>query len=370
MKSRKLLFICGGTNVFGAEKVSLRIIEELHNRNWPVHCLLSGWNDGLFIKELERICVPYTTFKLGWFYFRKLKWTLDSLWHYPAAINRYRKVVKTWQPEIVVCTSFKTALLLYPFIKGKIIYHVHDKISDIKIVRKAISIIDIKVSKYIAISDFIAKDILSCGIAPSKVQTVHNFISNTPVSSSKINKQPGETLQVGIVGQVSYHKGHHVLIAALGILQKRQSPFHLHIIGSGNEEYKKNLEKMIIDNELVQKVTWRGYISNENEIYKGLDLVIVPTVTEEPFGLVAIEPAKFEIPVIATRAGGLPEIVLDGETGFLFENGNASQLAEIIERFVKDKQLLHIMGVKAKKRLIECFTSSVKIEQFEHAIQG
>jgi glycosyltransferase involved in cell wall biosynthesis len=369
MKPKKLLFICGGTNVFGAEKVSLRIIEELHKRNWQVHCMLSGWNDGVFIKELQRIGVPYTTFKLGWIYLRKWKWTMDSLLHYPAAIGQFKKVIKTWKPDITICTSFKSGLLLFPFIKGKIIYHVHDKLSDTKTARKAIGILDKKISKYIAVSDFIANDLLSCGIASSKVQTVHNFVSKSS-ESPDLHKQPGDILQIGIVGQVSPHKGHHILIEALGKLQETQPKFQLQIIGNGNEAYIRSLKKLIADNKLEEKTTWRGYLSNETEIYKGLDLVIVPTISEEPFGLVAIEPAKFEIPVIATRVGGLPEIVLDGETGFLFENGNANQLAEKIERFLKDKQLLQMMGIKARKRLMECFVSNVKIEQFEQVIQG
>ncbi len=92
------------------------------------------------------------------------------------------------------------------------------------------------------------------------------------------------------------------------------------------------------------------------EIYNQADICVVPSVWDEPFGLVAIEAMAAALPVCATRCGGLAGIVQDGVTGFLFERGNAVQLALQINRLLDDVDLRTRMGLAGKKRVEEFYT--------------
>lgn len=85
-------------------------------------------------------------------------------------------------------------------------------------------------------------------------------------------------------------------------------------------------------------------------MYQDADICIVPSVWDEPFGIVALEAMASGLPVCATRAGGLQEIVLHNETGLLFRRGNVEELAACLERLVLDAALRAAMGRAARQR--------------------
>lgn len=368
MGGKKILLVCGASKVFGVERITLRIIEELKQRGWSFHCILSGWNDGVFIKELERIGVPYSTVKLGWLYLKKWKWTLDTLWHYPGSIRTFKSARRQFNPDAIYFVSFQSIVMLYPFLKGKVFYHVHDQLSVSGQGRKLLSLIDKKIRNYIACSAFIRQDLVNSGISVDKVEVIYNFLSNVDIPAPAEKKEPTGLFHIGIIGQVSEHKGHHILIAALEMLQEKNYDFKLKIIGSGADAYINQIKEQIEAAGLQHKIDWLGYLPTEKEIYADLDLVIVPTVRPEPFGLVAIEPSRYNIPVIASRNGGLQEVIIDQETGLLFESGNSQDLAQKIELTINNPALLNQMGINAGKRLKACFSAPANVTLIEKTI--
>lgn len=368
MGNKRILLVCGASKVFGVERITLRIIEELKARGWSFHCILSGWNDGVFIKELERIGVPYSTVKLGWLYLKQWKWTLDTLWYYPGAIRIFKRTLRLFNPDVVYFVSFQSIVMLYPFLKGKVVYHVHDQISAMGYGRKLLPLIDKKIRNYIACSGFIRQDLIDCGICAERIQVIYNFLSDVGMPVTVERKTSQLSMHIGIIGQVSEHKGHHILIAALEVLRQKKYNFRLKIIGSGTDAYIYRLKEQVERAGLQNNVDWLGYLPTEKEIYADLDLVIVPTIRPEPFGLVAIEPSRYNIPVIASRNGGLQEVIIDKETGLLFESGNYQDLAQKIEIFMKNPTALHDMGINAGNRLMTCFTASANVGFIEQII--
>ncbi len=81
------------------------------------------------------------------------------------------------------------------------------------------------------------------------------------------------------------------------------------------------------------------------------DIFAMPSI-EESFGVAAIEASATGLPVVTSRAGGLPEVVEDGVTGFLAERGNVDELAARLEKLITDPQLRFIMG-KAGRKFVE-----------------
>lgn len=100
-----------------------------------------------------------------------------------------------------------------------------------------------------------------------------------------------------------------------------------------------------------------------SEAYRAADLCAVPSVWEEPWGLVAIEAMASARPVVASRCGGLAEIVAEGETGMLFPPGNADALAECLDRLLDDAALRERMGRAGRMRVEALYSWERIMEQ-------
>ena len=101
-----------------------------------------------------------------------------------------------------------------------------------------------------------------------------------------------------------------------------------------------------------------GWCSHQDTpaLYAGCDIAVVPSLWEEPFGMVAVEAMACGRPVVASRVGGLKETVLHGETGLLFERGSAPELAAHLATLLDNAELRSRMGTAGRERVMEQFT--------------
>jgi glycosyltransferase involved in cell wall biosynthesis len=90
--------------------------------------------------------------------------------------------------------------------------------------------------------------------------------------------------------------------------------------------------------------------------YRMFDIFVGPSVWNEPFGMVIVEAMASGLPVIATRGGGVPEIVENGETGLLTERGDSAELAEAITSLLENDDLRESMGRAGRKRVLQLFS--------------
>ena len=105
-------------------------------------------------------------------------------------------------------------------------------------------------------------------------------------------------------------------------------------------------------------VSFTGFVSRQQLIdsYRDADVFVFPSVWNEPLGMPPIEAMATEVPVVATRVGGITEIVEDGKTGILVEPGDASALAEAILHLLSNEDLRKSMGEAARLRVVELFS--------------
>jgi len=140
------------------------------------------------------------------------------------------------------------------------------------------------------------------------------------------------------VGRLNQIKGIKYLIRAMGIIRGIMPKTRLLIVGYGEE--KENLEKLVKELNLENCTTFTGKIPNE-EISKYMmasDIFVLPSLSES-FGIVNLEAMACGLPIVATRVGGIPEIVEDEENGFLVEPKNPEQIAEKILLLFKNEEL-------------------------------
>ena len=145
-------------------------------------------------------------------------------------------------------------------------------------------------------------------------------------------------------------------------------PIQFHVLLSDSSEdsalvpfYKGNYVQYLksqLSPSVMSHVTFAGSIPQQQLVnfYREADVFVFPSMWNEPFGMPIIEAMATGVPVVATRGGGIPELIIDGETGLLVERGDAKALADAIIRLLSDEELRKSMGKAARKRAIELFS--------------
>jgi glycosyltransferase involved in cell wall biosynthesis len=236
----KILGICSGSLFSGKEGVTVNVVKGWKEEHHEVKMFFSGWHDGVFEKNMNELRVENYPLKLGWYYVSKLLWSLDSLVHYPKALRQYLKIQKKFKPDLIYVDSYRPVVLLKPFLKGKVVLHVHDPHADSKVERFLIKKANKRIDRYIAVSNFIREDLVRAGVEREKITVVHNGIE-IPSDQPK-QYMPQGRIRIGIVGQVIPRKGHEDLIEACSLLYIDGLPFDLYIYGGGDKDFISRLK--------------------------------------------------------------------------------------------------------------------------------
>jgi glycosyltransferase involved in cell wall biosynthesis len=184
-----------------------------------------------------------------------------------------------------------------------------------------------KVDLFIAPSGFIKKTMVRFGRPEKKIKVVYNFIS-LPISPLiKRERSNKENNYLLYFGRLTKEKGIKVLLEAM---KKIKTDIKLKIAGAG-EEYE-NLKFKILDLKLNDKVELLGpkYGEELQKLIKNAKAVIIPSLWHENMPMSLLEAMAAGKAVIASRIGGMPEIIKDGENGFLFRPGDSSDLVRKI----------------------------------------
>jgi glycosyltransferase involved in cell wall biosynthesis len=160
-------------------------------------------------------------------------------------------------------------------------------------------------------------------------------------------------ITVGIVKKLEPKYGIEHLIRAFSMVSRQHSELRLLIVGDGSQE--TFLKQLCGELGITDRVTFAGLVEHDRvpEYLHRMDIFVVPSVLpSETFGVAAVEAAACQLPVIASHIGGLPEVVRDGETGFLVPPRDEEAIAERLSRLIADEPLRKQMG-QAGRRFIE-----------------
>ncbi|MFQ5719567.1 MAG: glycosyltransferase family 4 protein [Acidobacteriota bacterium] len=167
---------------------------------------------------------------------------------------------------------------------------------------------------------------------------------------------PGRPLQVGFLGRLLIRaKGLDVLLDAAGLLLSDGRGGRLSIeIAGGPAQAAGDLHGQLRRRKLTSMVTLRGSVPGPAEVLRGWDVLVLPS-RSEGFGLVLLEAMAAGRAVVATRQGGIPEVVEDGTTGLLVAPGDAGELARALGRLEEDRELVCALGRAGRRRTRERF---------------
>ena len=183
----------------------------------------------------------------------------------------------------------------------------------------------------------------------------HFTIYNCTNTDVNIEKKEKEFFNIGVVSRLSYEKGIDKVIDALPLILTQNQNIKLTIVGDGGE--KEKLMSSVNSKNLEKYVSFEGLQVKENlqNYYNSFDLVVVPS-RFEGFGLTAIEAMSYEVPVVASKADGLKEVIEDKVSGILVSNENPEEYAKEILTLINDRNFRKEIGINGRKRVIENFS--------------
>jgi len=168
---------------------------------------------------------------------------------------------------------------------------------------------------------------------------------------------------LGSIGSFEHRKGHPVLFEALKELVNGSMPnTHLLIVGDGPDE--KMLKEQVQVLELERNVSFFPFTAEPNYVFERIDITVLPSLYKEGLPNVLLESMAMGVPVVSSNIGGVPEIVLDGKTGYMVEPGDKSALADAIEKVWADQDSYQEMKIKARKLIENRFDKATQFEQF------
>jgi glycosyltransferase involved in cell wall biosynthesis len=164
---------------------------------------------------------------------------------------------------------------------------------------------------------------------------------------------------VGVIGNVQEWKGQAVLVEAMARVIEDVPKAHAFIVGGvhrAGRAYHERLQQRIEELHLNGALSATGFRSDVADVINALDVVAHTSVRPEPFGRVILEGMLLGKPVVASAAGGVPELIRDGETGFLTPPGDAARLAERLIPLLQDAALRQRVGEQARHWAREQFS--------------
>lgn len=145
---------------------------------------------------------------------------------------------------------------------------------------------------------------------------------------------PAGSEVAGVVGNIQEWKGQRVLVEALGLLEKARPRLVVLLVGGvhrSGDEYAREVRALAEARGLAPRVIWTGARDDVPDVMNAMDIIVHTSTRGEPFGRVIIEGMAVGRPVVATRAGGVPEFVQDGVDAVLVEPGDATALAAVLD---------------------------------------
>jgi glycosyltransferase involved in cell wall biosynthesis len=262
--------------------------------------------------------------------------------------------------------------LLAKLFRKKLVLHYHNKgvktrqqnfFDDLlyRILFKNTNIILLSKRLYEDVSKYVKKeDVFFC---PNGIPVINLEDNILP----KNNNVP----QILFLSNLIESKGVYVLLDALKILNDNNVKFHCNLVGGEGDISLKQLAQKINNLNLQNCVSYLGkkYNHEKHKVFQSSDIFLFPThYHNECFPLVLLEAMMFSLPVISTNEGGIPDVVKDGETGFVIENQNSNQLAEKIKWFIDYPERAILMGKNGKEHFLENYTLEIFENKLTHIL--
>lgn len=218
--------------------------------------------------------------------------------------------------------------------------------------------------------------LLGLGIPSARIRVVYPPVDValfSPVGSGEARQRREfevgpDQRTFGIIGSLRERKGHRVFLRAAARVMRAVPGARAFVIGEAapkDAAYRQELLHLAADLGIQDRVTFTGFRSDVKELIQLLDVVAVPSVKPEPFGRVIIEAMAMGKPVVASRAGGPPEIITHEENGLLVPPHEDEPLAGAIARLLSDREFAAAVAARGQHDARRRFSLPAHVETMQ-----
>lgn len=339
----KVNFYCGKVNSQGGSKISmLNIIYLLNSNHKKIQVFVSekGWFtrqldyrniDYIIISEpqLVKKITKQTNFILSFIYLLLSTPQLIMNW---IQVNKYIK-----RKETVILNEPRDLMIFFPMLfkrKIKLIGWIRGE--NINFISRQILR---RVDELVAVSEIVQQ---KAQVKINKpITRIYNFMNDRPITIKK--KKVNKPINLAVIGSIQKIKGQ---LDALKVIEKfKKEELKLYIIGREfDRNYTEELRAYIEDKKITNYVTFLGHIDNIPDfINENIHITLIPSQTES-FCRVAMESLSVGVPVVAYNVGGLKEVIIDKETGFLVEKDNVEELYFSVKYLIENIDMYQKMS--------------------------
>jgi L-malate glycosyltransferase len=343
-----IFYINSVTGVGGAELSLIELASHLDRSRFLPSLLTEG--EGTLAQRCRLLNIPVTFGKFPFFSRRRP-------WVYASAVWEIFRIVKQQKVRLIHINCDKAvphAVLASKIARVPVICHVHD-MTRAWFLPRYVKYLN-TANMIIADSQATAQHCIKAGMRPTKLHVIYECFEMNQfqdISLAEVEHQrnewgagPGEIL-IGLIGQILRQKGHEEFIRAAARVVGQNVNARFIIVGddslSSDKLFLPYLKELSNDLGISKSLIFTGFIGKIPKVMAALDVVVVPS-WEEPFGRVIVEAQASHRPVIATRAGGIPEIIEDNQTGLLVPPKDPNALAEAMIKLCSNPELRNKLG--------------------------
>ncbi len=376
---KNILYIHDAQFVSGLERMLLNIFKTIDRTKFTPYFIGSKWSDGRFIKLAKGLKIKCIVTNLR---FASRTYNPFVLIIYLSDLFMSSLTIYNFirQNKIDIISANSLHDVFYAFVpafilKKPIIWHEH-AIRPIDAFRRfIISILDIKVNKYIAVSEAVKKRLCLLGVDGKKIDVIYNAVDFDRFSPDKeklyrlrkIYNLNQNVRLIGLISQFQPGKGHEDFLQAAKIISNEYNNVSFLIVGKRSPaKYLDKIERLTKTLKLADKVIFTDWIEDIEDISLSLYALVQPTYIEEACSVVLLEAMASGIPVIVTRSGGMPEIIKDGACGYLVNKNDPEAIAEKLKFLLDNPKIARNMGQKAREIARDSFGLSKMIEKLEN----
>lgn len=276
-----------------------------------------------------------------------------------AYLKSLRRAIEAFAPDVLHSNGFKMHVLSARANRGRsnrlpVIWHVRDYLSARPLMARLMRWQSKRCALVIANSESVAADVRTVCGERVEVRTVYNGIDLQKFSPdgatldldslAGLSHAPDGTVRVGLLATLARWKGHEVFLRALSQLPP-ELPVRGYVIGGalyqteGSQYDVSELQRLAAELGLGERVGFTGFVEDAAAAMRALDIVVHASTRPEPFGRVVAEAMACGCALIASRAGGVLELINDGVDAVSHAPGDAETLAELIKQLALDEEL-------------------------------
>ena len=337
----RILFLDQSGKTGGAELSLMDVAAPFCDR-----CLVALFEDGPFRQRLEAAEIPVTCLaRMGLRISKDNRWwqSLSRLGELLPLIQKCSRLSRDY--DLIYANTSKAFVIgaLASLLSGRpLVYHLRDILSrehfSLSNLRIAVGLANRCASLVIANSQATRDAFIAAGGNPSLCEVIYNGFEPSryqvdPACRQRLRQElslPEDAFVVGQFSRLSPWKGQHILLEALTACPQ---PVVVLLVGAalfGEEDYVEQLHQQVAKLGLGDRVHFLGFRTDIAELLSACDLIAHTSTAPEPFGRVIVEAMFAQRPIIGAAAGGVPELIQSGETGWLSPPGDAGALAKVI----------------------------------------